>query len=104
MKRNFRKIKSPKDLRRVLSDVINGLLSDEIDAQTAQAISSACNVMLKTLQVLKDSAIEDRLKRLEETLNPETGANPDTKLENPVTSDVRAMIRRVNDETSNLRG
>lgn len=100
MKRNFRKIKSPKDLRRVLSDVINGLLSDEIDAQTAQAISSACNVMLKILQA---SAIEGRLTRLEQMLNPETGADIKTKPGNPVTSDVRAMIHRIEDETSNLR-
>lgn len=100
MKRNFRKIGSPRDLRRVLSDVINKLLADEIDAQTAQAISSACNVMLKILQA---STIESRLKRLEEMLNSETSADTKSKPGNPVTSDVRAMIHRIEDETSNLR-
>lgn len=100
MKRNFRKIGSPRDLRRVLSDVINKLLADEIDAQTAQAISSACNVMLKILQA---STIEGRLKRLEEMLKSETGADTNTKPGNPVTSDVRTMIHRIEDETNSLR-
>ncbi len=99
MKRNFRKIGSPKDLRRVLSDVINKLLADQIDAQTAQAISSACNVMLKVVQA---SIIEERLKRLEAMLNSETDTDPKAKPVAPVTSDIRGMLDRVKDET-NLR-
>lgn len=100
MKRNFRKINSAKDLRRVLSDVINKLLADEIDAQTAQAISSACGVMLKTLQA---SVFEERLKRLEQLLDSKTGTDTKAKPVTPITSDVRGMIQRVKDETSNVR-
>lgn len=101
MKQNFRKINSPKDIRRVLSDTINKLLNDSMDTQTAQAIASVCSVLLRTIQA---TTFEERLKRLEEMLDSETGTDTKAKPVTPVTSDIRGMIHRVKDETSLRRG
>jgi len=84
MKQNYKKITNVNHLRQIVSEVINMLLNDTIDNQTAQAIGTLCSLQLK---ILKAVDLDKRIKRLEDVEN-----NDDNS---PVVSDIRAKIRSI---------
>ncbi len=84
MKQNYKKITNVNHIRQIVSEVINSLLNDTIDNQTAQAIGTLCSLQLK---VLKAVDLDKRIKRLEDVEN-----NDDNS---PVVSDIRARIRSI---------
>ena len=84
MKQNYKKITNVNHIRQIVSQVINQLLNDEIDNQTAQAVGTLCSLQLK---VLKAVDLDKRIKRLEDVEN-----NDDNS---PVVSDIRAKIRSI---------
>jgi capsular polysaccharide biosynthesis protein len=84
MKQNYKKITNVNHIRQIVSEVINMLLNDTIDNQTAQAIGTLCSLQLK---VLKAVDLDKRIKRLEDIEN-----NDDNS---PVVSDIRAKIRSI---------
>lgn len=84
MKQNYKKITNVNHIRQIVSQVINQLLNDEIDNQTAQAIGTLCSLQLK---ILKAVDLDKRIKRLEE------GEDMDDT--SPVVSDIRAKIRSI---------
>lgn len=84
MKQNYKKITNVNHIRQIVSQVINQLLNDEIDNQTAQAVGTLCSLQLK---ILKAVDLDKRIKRLEDIEN-----NDDNS---PVVSDIRAKIRSI---------
>ena len=86
MKQNYKKITNVNHIRQIVSQVINQLLNDEIDNQTAQAVGTLCSLQLK---ILKAVDLDKRIKRLEEG---ELLHKDDTS---PIVSDIRAKIRSI---------
>lgn len=84
MKKNYKKITNVNHIRQIVSEVINSLLNDTIDNQTAQAIGTLCSLQLK---VLKAVDLDKRIKRLEE------GNIEDDNV--PIVSDIQAKIREL---------
>jgi hypothetical protein len=83
--KNHKHIKTPNDLRVILSRAINLLLLDEFSHSTASALSSLASVMLKTLQATN---LESRIAKLEEKQEDENTENT-----SPAVSDIQAKIR-----------
>jgi len=65
--KNHKNIKTPNDLRIILSRAINMVLLDQIDSQTANSIASLSNSMLRVLQITN---LESRVAKLEESSSP----------------------------------
>ena len=85
--KNYKNIKSPNDLRVILSRAINMLLLDQIDTSTASALSSLASVMLKTLQVTE---LEKRVSNLEKDQDTKNNENF-----SPVVSDISSHIKQL---------
>jgi hypothetical protein len=83
----YKNIRTPNDLRVILSRCINMLLLDQLDSSVANSIASLSNTMLK---VLKATELEDRIKKLEEQQE-----NDQSESYSPVTSDIQAKIREL---------
>jgi len=86
MKQNFKKITNVNHIRQIVSEVINMLLNDQIDNQTAQTIGTLCNIQLKILKAV------DLDKRIEKLEKGELENKDDTT---PVVSDIQAKIREL---------
>jgi len=84
MQKNYKKITNVNHVRQIVSQVINQLMNDEIDNQTAQAIGTLCSLQLK---VIKAVDLDKRIKRLEE--------GEDMSDATPVVSDIRAKIKSI---------
>ena len=86
MKKTYNTITTVTDIRPIVSDVINMLLNDQIDNQTAQAVGSLCSLQLK---IIKAEDLDKRITKLEEDDLKKT----DDKT--PVVSDIQAKIREL---------
>lgn len=87
--KNFKNIKTPNDLRIILSRAINMLMLDELDATTCISLSSLSNSMLRVLQM---TDLENRITKLEEQ-EPEPGTESDSY--SPVVSDIQSKIKQL---------
>ena len=85
--KNHKNIKTPNDLRILLSRAINMLMLDQLDSSVASSLSSLANVMLKTLQM---TDLESRVKKLEEQ-----SVEPESKSYSPAVSDIQSKIRQL---------
>ena len=83
--KNHKNIKTPNDLRIILSRTINMVLLDQIDSQTANSIASLSNSMLRVLQM---TDLDSRISKLE-------GNGKESDLYNPVTSDIQTKIKEL---------
>ncbi len=84
--KNHKNIKTPNDLRIILSRAINMLMLDQLDSSVASSLSSLANVMLKTLQM---TDLESRITKLEMQEQTETQSY------GPVVSDVQSKIKQL---------
>ncbi len=84
MKKSYKKITNVNHIRQIVSQVINQLLNDEIDNQTAQAVGTLCSLQLK---IIKAVELDKRIKRLEdgEVVNDAT----------PIVSDIQTKIKEL---------
>jgi hypothetical protein len=85
--KNHKNIKTPNDLRVILSRAINLLLLDELSHSTASALSSLASVMLKTLQATN---LESRIAKLEKKQEDKNTENT-----SPAVSDIQAKIKEL---------
>jgi len=83
--KNYKNIKTPNDLRIILSRAINMLMLDELESSVASSLSSLANVMLKTLQV---TDLESRIAKLEKH-------GEETESYSPVVSDIQSTIKQL---------
>ena len=60
------KLDSPQAIRKALSRVANMVLNGELDAKTANSITTTCNVILSGIRIDDQ---ERRIKELEDILN-----------------------------------
>jgi len=87
--KNHKNIKTPNDLRIILSRTINMVLLDQMDSQTANSIASLSNSMLRVLQM---TDLGNRITKLEER-ELEQGAESDSY--SPVVSDLQSKIKQL---------
>ena len=84
--KNHKNIKTPNDLRIILSRAINMLMLDELDATTCNSLSSLCNSMLKVLQMTDLKSRIDKLEKQEKT---------ESESYSPVVSDIQTKINQL---------
>jgi hypothetical protein len=85
--KNHKNIKTPNDLRIILSRTINMVLLDQMDSQTANSIASLSNSMLRVLQM---TDLENRVAKLEER-----GEGTESDSYSPVVSDLQSKIKQL---------
>ena len=61
-------IRSPRDVRRLLSRIVNEVLNNEIEVGRANCVGQLCNIILKAME---KSDLENRIERLERVLGAE---------------------------------
>ena len=85
--KNHKNIKTPNDLRIILSRAINMLMLDQMDATTCNSLASLSNSMLKVLQM---TDLESRVNKLEkrEDVTESDGYSP-------AVSDIQSKIRQL---------
>jgi len=84
--KNHKNIKTPNDLRIILSRAINMLMLDQLDATTCNSLSSLCNSMLKVLQM---TDLKSRIDKLEQRGEAESESC------SPAVSDIQSKIRQL---------
>lgn len=84
--KNHKNIKTPNDLRIILSRAINMLMLDQLDATTCNSLSSLCNSMLKVLQMTDLKSRIDKLEKQEKT---------ESESYSPVVSDIQSKIKQL---------
>lgn len=84
--KNFKNIKTPNDLRIILSRAINMLMLDQLDASVASSLSSLANAMLKTLQM---TDLKSRIEKLEEQ------GKTEQDIYSPPVSDIQSKIKQL---------
>ena len=85
--KNHKNIKTPNDLRIILSRAINMLMLDQLDATTCNSLASLSNSMIRVLQM---TDLENRIAKLEK-YGEETG----TENYSPVVSDIQSKIKQL---------
>jgi len=83
--KNHKNIKTPNDLRIILSRAINMLMLDQLDATTCNSLASLSNSMLKVLQM---TDLKSRIDKLEKRGEESEGYSP-------VVSDLQSKIRQL---------
>ncbi len=84
--KNHKNIKTPNDLRIILSRAINMLMLDQLDATTCNSLASLCNSMLKVLQM---TDLKSRIDKLEQRGEAESESY------SPAVSDIQSKIRQL---------
>ena len=79
-------IKTPNDLRIILSRAINMLMLDQLDATTCNSLASLSNSMLKVLQM---TDLKSRIEKLEKQVEPKPG------MYSPAVSDIQSKIKQL---------
>ena len=84
--KNFKNIKTPNDLRIILSRAINMLMLDQLESSVANSLSSLSNSMLKVLQM---TDLKSRIDKLEQQGEAESESY------SPAVSDIQSKIRQL---------
>jgi len=84
--KNHRNIKTPNDLRIILSRAINMLMLDQLESSVANSLSSLSNSMLKVLQM---TDLKSRIDKLEQRGEAESESY------SPAVSDIQSKIRQL---------
>jgi hypothetical protein len=84
--KNFKNIKTPNDLRIILSRAINMLMLDQLESSVANSLSSLSNSMLKVLQM---TDLKSRIDKLEQRGEAESESY------SPAVSDIQSKIRQL---------
>jgi len=84
--KNHKNIKTPNDLRIILSRAINMLLLDQMESSVANSLSSLSNSMLKVLQMTDLKSRIDKLEKQEKT---------ESESYSPVVSDIQTKIKQL---------
>ncbi len=84
--KNFKNIKTPNDLRIILSRAINMLMLDQLESSVANSLSSLSNSMLKVLQMTDLKSRIDKLEKQEKTVSESYS---------PVVSDIQTKINQL---------
>lgn len=84
--KNHKNIKTPNDLRIILSRAINMLMLDQMESSVANSLSSLSNSMLKVLQM---TDLKSRIDKLEQRGEAESESY------SPAVSDIQSKIRQL---------
>jgi len=84
--KNHKNIKTPNDLRIILSRAINMLILDQLDATTCNSLASLSNSMLKVLQM---TDLKARIEKLEEQ------GKTENDIYSPPVSDIQSKIKQL---------
>ena len=84
--KNHKNIKTPNDLRIILSRAINMLLLDQMESSVANSLSSLSNSMLKVLQM---TDLKSRIDKLEQR------GEAESETYSPAVSDIQSKIRQL---------
>ena len=84
--KNHKNIKTPNDLRIILSRAINMLMLDQLDATTCNSLASLSNSMLKVLQMTDLKSRIDKLEKRGETKSD---------IYSPAVSDIQTKIKQL---------
>jgi len=89
--KNHKNIKTPNDLRIILSRAINMLMLDQLDATTCNSLASLSNSMLKVLQM---TDLKSRIEKLEKQEPDEVYKGPENEY-SPAVSDIQSKIKQL---------
>ena len=84
--KNHKNIKTPNDLRIILSRAINMLMLDQMESSVANSLSSLSNSMLKVLQMTDLKSRIDKLEKRGET---------ESESYSPAVSDIQSKIKQL---------
>jgi hypothetical protein len=97
MKKRHRRINNLNDLRRLVADTLNEVLSDELPSKKVRQIAQLSSIMFK---ILMAAEFENRLARAEELLKIEEANSVHPK---PLASDIKRNIYRLQNPDTNLQ-